>query len=293
MANKRYEAEALQAGIRKRYVDELTALFCNSVIVDGIEGDAPQSFLLLTLLRFGQVGKYNGEWYRLVAEAPLNQYGLPSYYSLQTGNGIILAVHIPREKINIYRANAISYPYIGNFEAVADSLALMDTSIRTNLLNSQTAWLMGVDNEEQAENIKRAYEDMALGLPAIVVNKKTMGESFADEKNVSVMFIADKIADLRERRWDDALKRCGIVTANDYKRERVQTAEVNAGAGESIDYIYQMIDQFNQDAEKQGQPERMRFNGVAQEYDQTDEENNEAGADQADDSEVMNDEQHN
>jgi len=266
---KRFEAMAIQDNNRQRYVDELTALFCNSVVIDNIEGDAPQSFLLKTLLTNGQVGKYDGDWYILMPCAPLNQYGLPSRYNLMTGNHLVVATNIPREKINVYRANAISYPYIGNFEATADVMALMDSSIKTNLMNSQTAWMLAVESEEQAENIKMAYDDMAIGLPAIVVNKKTIGQTFADDKNVAVQFVADKISDLRERRWDDALKRCGIVTANDYKRERVQTAEVNAGAGESIDYIYQMIDQFNQDAETNGQPERMRFNGVAQEYDQT------------------------
>ena len=79
-------------------------------------------------------------------------------------------------------------------------------------------------------------------------------------------FVADKILTLARAEWEDIIKRCGVVTSNNFKRERVQTAEINAGAGECIDYIYIMVDTFNRDCERAGLPTRMHFNGFASMY---------------------------
>ena len=57
----------------------------------------------------------------------------------------------------------------------------------------------------------------------------------------------------------------GILTANTDKRERVQSAEVNAKLGEASDYIYLLIDNFNRQATSYGLPFRAVYNGSMEE----------------------------
>lgn len=266
----RYEAKAQTESNKQRYIDELTALFLNSVKITGLDKEIPSTFILKRLLLDGKVGKYKGDFYRLVPSAVLDQYARPTHYNLLAGNGIVVASGVPREDIAIYRANKIEMPYYGFFEQVAEQLAIMDNSIKTNLINSQTSWLLLVEDAELANTIKQAYEDMAIGLPAIAAVKRAIGDAFADAKNISTDFVADRIKSLHRVTWDDALKRVGMMTSDAMKVERVSTAQTNAGVGESIDYIYAMIDTFNEDAETQEQPERMVFNGYVAQYDNPD-----------------------
>ena len=66
---------------------------------------------------------------------------------------------------------------------------------------------------------------------------------------------------------NEFLSRLGIMTANTMKRERVQTAEVNAGMGEAVDLIYTVIDFWNKQAESYGlEKYKMTYNGVSEEY---------------------------
>ena len=267
---RRFELMAENDLTASDYENELVALFCNAPAIDNITNpDADPVFIIKALLTKGECGKYKNEFYKLIPSAPLDRYGRPAFYDLVTGNGLTPYHHIPRAEIAVLRANAVRFPYISVFKRVAEQMASIDASIKTNVYNSLTAWLLAVEDEKTAETIRRAYSDILIGMPAVIVNKRTIGDTFADAKNVSVPFIADRLQTLKMAIWEDALKRCGVVASNGFKRERVQTAEVNAGAGESIDYIYTMIDTFNKDAERAGIPERMRFNGVAQEYDRT------------------------
>ena len=66
------------------------------------------------------------------------------------------------------------------------------------------------------------------------------------------------------------------MTANSSKRERVQTMEIEAGVGESIDLIYSIIDYWNKQNETYGLPYEMEFNGTSEAYyAPTDDENEE------------------
>ena len=65
---------------------------------------------------------------------------------------------------------------------------------------------------------------------------------------------------------NEFLTRIGILTANSSKRERVQTMEIEAGVGESIDLIYSIIDYWNKQNETYGLPYEMEFNGTSEAY---------------------------
>ena len=55
------------------------------------------------------------------------------------------------------------------------------------------------------------------------------------------------------------------MTANINKKERVQSAEVNATIGQATDYIYMLIDTFNKQMDAYALPFKMELNGALEE----------------------------
>ena len=56
------------------------------------------------------------------------------------------------------------------------------------------------------------------------------------------------------------------MTANTAKRERVQSAEVEASVGEVVDSLYIPIDNFNAQCDQYGLPFKMAINSVVEDY---------------------------
>ena len=115
----------------------------------------------------------------------------------------------------------------------ADLMALCSQSVAINLLSTHSAVVFPAQNKTQAESLKKMFDKVASGEPAVYVDKslfddtgKPMWEPFA--ANVKQMYISDSIlADMRkiEARFDTEV---GIPNANTDKRERLITDEVNA-----------------------------------------------------------------
>ena len=83
--------------------------------------------------------------------------------------------------------------------------------------------------------------------------------------DIGVNFLVDRFAEARDQERDTLLNKLGIMTANINKRERVQSAEVNATIGQATDYIYLLIDTFNKQCETYGLDYEMQLNGSLEE----------------------------
>lgn len=258
-------------------IEELTVLFCNSVVIDGLPDHVPQHFVLRTLLRYGRivVPKLNypalthaEEWVIGIPVSGLNRYGDPNMYNLRFANETSIAEDVYYDDVHVIKANAIAYPWVYHFAHDAEDINRLEISTMINVEASRNTKIIPVENESARVQIEQYYQNARNGAPVMVMSEK-IANAISEAIDTTTPFIADKINELRTKVWDEACKRCGIVTANGFKRERVQTAEVNAGAGESIDYIYTMIDTFNRDCEKAGLAARMRFNGYADQFDES------------------------
>lgn len=115
-----------------------------------------------------------------------------------------------------------------------DLMALAAETTGTNLLNSKLAYVFLADNKATAESLKKLYDRIASGEPAVVQDKSLTRDdgktpswaTFA--QNLGQNFIADKTLDLLntiENRFDTDV---GIPNANTDKRERLIVDEVNA-----------------------------------------------------------------
>lgn len=115
----------------------------------------------------------------------------------------------------------------------AQEMALASEAVDVNLLNSKLSYVFTASNKNAAESLKKLYDRIASGEPAVVVDKSLYNDDGsvcweAFQQNVGQNYIAgDLLSDLRkiEAEFDTKI---GIPNANTDKKERLITDEVNA-----------------------------------------------------------------
>ena len=115
----------------------------------------------------------------------------------------------------------------------SDKMALASEALDMNLVNVKTATIFGAQSKQQAETLKKMYDKMADGDPAVFVDKNLFDDQgrpswYPFVANMTQQYISDKIlSDMRkiEAEFDTEI---GIPNANTDKAERLITDEVNA-----------------------------------------------------------------
>lgn len=116
--------------------------------------------------------------------------------------------------------------------ATAEDLALCSQSISTNLVNTKLAYIFACKNKNGAESLKKVYDKVASGEPAVFADAKLFNSDGSPAWDVFAQdlksnFIAPDIIDAMheiEARFDQQI---GIPSANRDKKERLTTDEVN------------------------------------------------------------------
>lgn len=120
----------------------------------------------------------------------------------------------------------------------ATQMALAAQGVNSNLINSQLAYIFTVDNKAAAEAMKKIYEQIISGEPAVVQDKNLLLEDGtpawqAFQQNLSQNYIANDIMETLSTLNDEFMTKVGIPNANIQKRERLITDEVNANNTET------------------------------------------------------------
>lgn len=286
MASRRDKKEILAEYRKHDYewslFQEMEIAFCNSMKIEGLDDEVYPPFIMRGLLYNGAVGYVDDDqsyalgvnpgWYWVRPSDFNSEWGFPKSYNLVYGNYLIAKENVFYKDFHLINANATQYAWSTRFLREAKELAELNISEKINTEASRNADLIPVPDVDTEQTLRRAYDNMRNGCATVILSEKA-AECLQNKVTNPTPFIADKIHALFEQRFSAALKRCGIVTANDFKKERVQTAEVNAGAGESLDYIHILRDSFNDACErggirnKKGERTRMVFNGFAARFD--------------------------
>lgn len=125
----------------------------------------------------------------------------------------------------------------------ATMLAMCDSSVATNLMNTKVTYVFKATSKTQAETMKKMYDDITCGKPAVFV-----GENGAiNEENMFVMpakqnFIAEDVQILKRKIINEFLTEIGINNTNQDKRERLTDDEVNANNDEVYANIQHWFD---------------------------------------------------
>lgn len=146
----------------------------------------------------------------------------------------------------------IANPVLGNFERTIDVdcaviklqfdyqgvgwminrystlLAMCDSGIAVNLMNTKAAYVFGATSKAQAESYKKMYDDITQGKPAVFVNGDSINKENMFTMPAKENFISDDIQLLKRKIINEFLTDIGINNTNLDKRERLTDDEVNA-----------------------------------------------------------------
>lgn len=110
-------------------------------------------------------------------------------------------------------------------------LAACDEAISVNLMNSKVAYVFQAENKAQAKTIEKAYDDIMLGKPMVVMKDNALMSSRGNDiffNHVRENFVAQDVEILKHMIVNDFLTEIGVANSNADKRERVQSIEVQA-----------------------------------------------------------------
>lgn len=245
------------------YADDFTNLACNAVVCEDLPDDVPDDYIMQVLLAKGAIAWHPSTktFYQVDGTGQNDVYGYPTKYTLTGGNG--KSFHVDAEAVVIIKANPLAAPIYPLICRTSELIAYIDTAIENNLIATQSTKIVSVEDDKLVASVQAAYLQKAAGCP-VVIARKDVAEALTVIDD-TVPYIADKLFSLRGAYRDELLQHLGVLTANREKRERVQSAEVNAAVGEVVDYIYTMIDTVNRDAERGGAPLRLRLNASIEE----------------------------
>lgn len=139
-----------------------------------------------------------------------------------------------------------------------------DIASRQNLDACKTPYIVVCKDE----NLKLSYEQAILQKQqgqAVVIVSEELGDGLK-AVDIGVNYLVDKFTQARDRERDTLLTKLGIMNTGAHeKKERVQSAEVNATIGQCSDYLYMIIDTFNKQCNSYKLPFKMLINNSLEE----------------------------
>lgn len=247
---------------------EYKNLFMNAFKIDGLDF-ATETFVKNQLIDVGQVGydKIMNQW-SAVYGTGLNELRNPTelFFVMPTRASYMRKAYYEPNKDGAYLIKAMPRDYSLS-AMIMDTVTKMnecDKSIMQNLKANRIPFYMIVQDENTRLSINEAIAQAQDGKPVVVVNE-LIGKSI-EGMTANPQWLVDKIVTYRNEERDLLFNKLGIMTANINKRERVQVGEVNATVGQCVDYIYLVIDTFNQQMNSYGLPFKMRLNNALEEY---------------------------
>ena len=124
----------------------------------------------------------------------------------------------------------------------ATLLAMCDSAISVNLMNSKVAFIARAQSKQQANTFKKMYDTISKGEPFVVVNADTVQEDMIFYNHVKQNFVADEIQIVKRKIINEFLTEIGINNANMDKRERLVADEVAANDDEVKTNVQHWID---------------------------------------------------
>lgn len=136
----------------------------------------------------------------------------------------------------------LNWNYSGVMNVVnryAVMLAMCDSSIAVNLMNTKATMIFSCENEAQKKTAQMMYDEITSGMPAVFVRGDSMSEVTFNKAKEN--YIASDVQALKKEILSDFLAEFGIMSANTDKRERLITSEVESRSGECEYSIAHML----------------------------------------------------
>lgn len=259
-------------GVYSRYNEYLNLLMNSVKVVSAQDGKdinyEEETFIKRGLFENGAMGydKILNRWYFVYGQG-LNELGNPISLIFVTANGKTFTRPASYENVEdgAYKIDAlpVNMSMAQLIKECTDFMTNCDVAMRQNLEACKTPYIVVCKNEDLRLSFETALQQKTLGQACIVVSED-LGDGLK-AVDIGVDYLVDRFAEARDTERDVLLTKLGILTANTDKKERVQSAEVNANLGQASDYIYLLIDTFNKQCESYGLNYKMVFNGSMEE----------------------------
>ena len=105
----------------------------------------------------------------------------------------------------------------------AERLASCDSAIDVNLMNSKTAHVFGAKDQKEADSLKKMYDDISAGKPAVFVKTRVaeLSDTSFFKADVKQNFVTNDIQMAKRKIIEEFLTIFGVNNANTDKRERL------------------------------------------------------------------------
>ena len=200
---------------------------------------AVRDFFYWCIFAYGYVGVFNTDKFGLSFQ-PGALYGFDFYY--QPTEFIVanpklnksFKIHEETELIRLcpdYRGiwDTISY--------FAMLLSALDSGINSSIINSKFAWMMGAKNKAAAETLKKIFDKVASGDPAVVFDQSLLQQdpqskdepyTFLERSNLKQSYITTDLLMDRSTILSSFDAEIGIRSLPYNKKERLVTAEAES-----------------------------------------------------------------
>ncbi len=204
-----------------------------------------REYFLYSLYSFGYIAIVNTQKFGVIPQ----HCGLSGYDIFYRPSHVLVTNPLLHDTLNLRISKQcvllkLMPDYTGITDMVnyyANLLALASESLAGNILNSKLAKVFFADNKTLAESLKKMYDTVAGGDPAVFVDNaagknkldgKKSWECFAD--NLSQNYIAESILKDMNTIEHDFDSNVGIPNSDTGKRERMIVDEVNSNNIETV-----------------------------------------------------------
>lgn len=190
-----------------------------------------ERFIERVLYEEGRLIFYKDEGLGIVAtkvaeSGPLNLYDNPTWVRPYATGFEINQDAIPYEECVVVRNNDMMLPTSDTIMLYAMRLTEITRSIDVNV-NAQKTPILIQCSDKQLITLKRIYEEYT-GNEPVIYGDKQLDLTGINCIKTDAPFVADKLADLKDRVWNEVLTFLGLNNANTQKKERLITDEANA-----------------------------------------------------------------
>jgi hypothetical protein len=255
-----------KSGVKYSAFSEIQNLLANAIKISNV--DFTTEAIIKRYLFDGYVGydKIRGVWCNVYG-AGINKQGNPTQLIFVYENGETFtrpAYYEPNDfGAYIIKATPLPFSFNNMINYTTNVMQECDKTIIQNLEAIRAPFIAVLKNEELKLSLEHAIEQKQDGKPVVLVSPE-LGDAMQGIE-IKTNYVVDKIASFKYDERDRLLNKIGIMSANTDKRERVQVGEVNATLNQCTDYIYLLIDTFNQQMKDYNLPFKMSFNGALEE----------------------------
>lgn len=198
-----------------------------------------KDFFFWCLFAYGYVGVFNSDEFGLSFQ-PGALYGFDFYY--QPTEFIVANPKLNKHFVIHEEAEIIKLcpDYRGIWDVISYYsmlLSALDSGINTGIVNNKFSWLMGAKNKAAAESLKKIFDKIAAGDPAVIFDQNLLPNdqqskeepwSFLERPNLKQSYLTtDQLMD-RQTLLSAFDAEIGIKSLPYNKKERLVTAEAES-----------------------------------------------------------------